>query len=63
MNGERLDGGGGDEAGALVLVVDDDPQLRAAVARALRLDGHLVDAVGDGAAALAAVRERSPDAV
>ncbi|MGN6332303.1 MAG: response regulator transcription factor [Motilibacteraceae bacterium] len=63
MNAERLDGGGSDDAGALVLVVDDDPQLRAAVARALRLDGHRVDAVGDGAAALAAVRDRTPDTV
>ena len=50
-------------SGARVLVVDDDPQLRAAVARALRLDGHEVETVGDGAAALTAVRERGPDAV
>jgi two-component system response regulator MprA len=46
-----------------VLVVDDDPALRTAVARALDLDGYAVSAVGDGAKALAAIGEQHPDAV
>jgi two-component system response regulator MprA len=48
-------------AGATVLVVDDDPELRAALARALRLDGYDVAAVSNGLKALEAVPEVKPD--
>jgi two-component system, OmpR family, response regulator MprA len=37
---------------ATVLVVDDDPDLRAALTRALTIDGYAVDAVSNGAKAL-----------
>ena len=39
-----------------VLVVEDDPDLVALVKRWLERDGHLVEHVADGAAALAALR-------
>jgi len=39
-----------------VLVVEDDPDLVALVRRWLERDGHLVEHVADGAAALAALR-------
>jgi len=44
-----------------VLVVDDDPDLRAALSRALTLDGYRVSAVSNGAKALDAVGELAPD--
>jgi two-component system response regulator MprA len=44
-----------------VLVVDDDRAIRESLVRALELEGYLVSACGDGAAALAAVREVEPD--
>ena len=47
---------------ARLLVVDDDPALRAALRRALELEGHEVQLAGDGAAALAAMDD-GPDAV
>ncbi len=43
-----------------VLVVDDDPGVRRALDRALRLEGFAVRLAEDGAAALAAVRHRPP---
>jgi CheY-like chemotaxis protein len=47
---------------AQILVVDDDPDLRGLVEFRLRKAGHQVLAAGDGAIALAAVRERDrPD--
>ena len=46
-----------------ILVVDDDPRLAASLRRALAFEGHRVRVVGDGSAALAAVREASPDLV
>jgi two-component system response regulator MprA len=46
---------------AAVLVVDDDPELRAALTRALRLDGYAVTAVSNGLKALEAVPEVHPD--
>jgi two-component system response regulator MprA len=52
---------GGRAAQQSVLVVDDDPALRAALTRALELDGYAVEAVSNGAKALEAVQERSPD--
>jgi two-component system response regulator MprA len=44
-----------------VLVVDDDPELRAALSRALGLDGYEVRAVGNGKSALDEVAEKPPD--
>jgi len=44
-----------------VLVVDDDRAIRESLARALELDGYDVELAADGAAALAAIRERRPD--
>jgi CheY-like chemotaxis protein len=46
-----------------VLVVDDEPTLRTVVAELLRDEGYAVVAVGDGAAALAALAEAIPDLV
>jgi len=46
-----------------ILVADDEPQLRRALERALKLDGYEVDLAADGDEALAAVTARSPDAV
>ncbi|HEY7590702.1 MAG TPA: response regulator transcription factor [Candidatus Limnocylindrales bacterium] len=48
---------------ARILVVDDDPRIAASVRRALVYDGHEVDVAVDGPAALAAARDREPDAV
>jgi two-component system, OmpR family, response regulator MprA len=47
--------------GAAVLVVDDDPQLRAALGRALELDGYAVSTASNGAQALEAVSSARPD--
>ena len=46
---------------ARILVVDDEPDVRMYVERALRLDGHEVISTFDGFAALAALRETSFD--
>ena len=46
-----------------ILVVDDEPAVRAAVDRALRLDGHEVALAADGRAALDAVAAAPPDAL
>ena len=46
---------------ARVLVVDDDRAIRNSLARALELDGYLVEVAADGAAALEAVRTNRPD--
>lgn len=46
-----------------ILVVDDDPGVRAALDRALRLDGYEVSSAADGAAALGSLALDSPDAV
>jgi CheY-like chemotaxis protein len=43
----------------MILVVDDDSAVRAAIARALTELGYAVREAADGAAALAAVREES----
>jgi two-component system response regulator MprA len=48
-------------AGTRVLVVDDDPELRAALTRALTIDGYEVSAVSNGAKALEAVPDLEPD--
>jgi two-component system, OmpR family, response regulator MprA len=46
-----------------ILVVDDEPAVREAVERALRLEGHDVLLAADGQEALGALDSRPPDAV
>jgi CheY-like chemotaxis protein len=48
---------------ALIVVADDDDDLRPLMELMLERDGHTVVAKVDGAAALQAVREHRPDAV
>jgi two-component system response regulator MprA len=50
-------------AGARVLVVDDDPQLREALSRALELDDYQVSTASNGAQALEAISGQRPDVV
>jgi two-component system response regulator MprA len=47
--------------GTRVLVVDDDPQLREALTRALELDGYAVDTASNGVKALEAIGGHRPD--
>jgi two-component system response regulator MprA len=49
--------------GMLVLVVEDDPAVRASLERSLAFEGYAVVTAADGEAGLAAVRQRRPDAV
>ena len=46
-----------------ILVVDDEPAVREAIERALRLDGYDVELAEDGERALSAVDIRPPDAM
>jgi two-component system response regulator MprA len=46
-----------------ILVVDDEPSVREAVERALRLDGHEVELAANGQEALAALQAAAPDAL
>jgi two-component system, OmpR family, response regulator MprA len=46
-----------------ILVVDDEPQLRRALERALKLEGYEVELAGDGEEALAVAADRRPDAI
>ncbi|NUK03447.1 response regulator transcription factor [Streptomyces lunaelactis] len=46
-----------------ILVVDDEPEVRAAVEDGLALDGYEVRGAGDGLAALSAVASWQPDAI
>jgi two-component system response regulator MprA len=46
-----------------ILVVDDEPAVREAIDRALRLDGYSTELAGDGRAALSAIATAPPDAV
>ena len=46
-----------------ILVVDDDPDVRRMLARTLGAEGHEVEAVADGGAALAAAERHAPDTV
>jgi two-component system response regulator MprA len=50
-----------DDAVPQVLVVDDDPQLREALTRALELDGYAVSTASNGVKALDSVSETRPD--
>lgn len=52
-----------DRAGSLVLIAEDDRGVRESLERALRFEGYEVQAVIDGAHAIAAVTEREPDVV
>jgi two-component system, OmpR family, response regulator MprA len=47
--------------GPRVLVVDDDPQLREALSRALELDGYDVSTASNGVKALDAISSARPD--
>src|SRR5204862_4784112 len=49
--------------GKRILVVDDEPSLRASLERALRLEGSSVELAGDVLEALCALSERPYDAV
>jgi two-component system response regulator MprA len=49
--------------GTRVLLAEDDRSVREALTRALALEGHSVEAVADGAAALEALHARRPDVV
>jgi two-component system, OmpR family, response regulator MprA len=46
-----------------ILVVDDEPQLRRALERALKLEGYEVELAGDGDEALAALASAPADAI
>lgn len=46
-----------------ILVVDDDPEIVSFLKRGLTFEGYTVDTAGDGAEALAKIREREPDLV
>ena len=46
-----------------LLVVEDDPQVRAMLTRALSYEGFDVDAARDAAGAMASMREASPDLI
>ena len=48
---------------ARILVVDDDPSVRALVRDVLELEGHVVELAVDGYAALRAVAAERPDCV
>ncbi|MFD5780316.1 response regulator transcription factor [Streptomyces sp. NPDC058220] len=52
-----------DGAGGRALVVDDDAAIRRSLERGLRLNGFSVALADGGLAALASVRDRSPDVV
>src|SRR5256884_1868601 len=52
-----------DCASMLVLVADDDRAVREALERALQLAGYDVELASDGDAAIAAIAQRTPDAV
>ncbi|MEA2323333.1 MAG: two-component system, OmpR family, response regulator MprA [Solirubrobacteraceae bacterium] len=50
-------------AGPRVMVVDDEPAVRAALERALRMEHYDVQLAGDGREALDLLAEQSPDAI
>jgi two-component system, OmpR family, response regulator MprA len=49
--------------GALVLIAEDDEEIRNALERILRFEGYRTRVVRDGAAALSAVTDDAPDAI
>jgi len=52
-----------DSSSTTILVAEDDRHVREALARILRFEGYHVVTVNDGAAALEAIDEHSPDAI
>jgi signal transduction histidine kinase len=60
---ERDEGDGGGGAGRRVLVVDDNVDAAESLCDVVAFLGHSVEAVHDGATAVARVRERHPDVV
>jgi two-component system response regulator MprA len=46
-----------------VLIVEDDPDVRAALSRALSFEGYEIDTASDGGRALAMIEEQEPDAI
>jgi putative two-component system response regulator len=48
---------------ARILVVDDDPKVRAVLERVLLKDGHTIETAENGQAALAAIERRAPDVI
>jgi excisionase family DNA binding protein len=56
-------GPGGQKAGPLVLVVDDDEQLREIVRLSLEAEGYSVREAGGADEALAAIEDQAPDLV
>jgi two-component system, OmpR family, response regulator MprA len=48
---------------ARILVVDDDPEIRASLRRGLALEGYAITSAEDGAQALGRYREQAPDLV
>ncbi|WP_228982116.1 SpoIIE family protein phosphatase [Streptomyces sp. DH12] len=64
LPGTAAEGGtAGTATPARVLIADDNADMREYLTRILTGAGHRVEAVGDGGAALAAVRGRAPDLV
>jgi two-component system response regulator MprA len=51
------------EASETILVVEDDPQVRQALTRALRYEGYTVETATDGGKAMEAIAESPPDAI
>src|SRR3954468_6812005 len=62
-DGDRRQAAASMTEGARVLVVDDDPQLREALTRALELDDYQVSTANNGAQALEAISQSRPDVV
>ncbi|MBM4100069.1 MAG: response regulator [Planctomycetes bacterium] len=58
-----MSAGAGRLAGLRVLVVDDDPDIRAAMSIALRAEGAVIDDAPDGSTALHRASATRPDAV
>jgi two-component system, OmpR family, response regulator MprA len=48
---------------ARILVVDDDPEVRASLRRGLALEGYIISTAEDGAQALGVFRDQAPDLV
>ncbi|CAN5249145.1 hypothetical protein BH23CHL9_BH23CHL9_00290 [soil metagenome] len=46
-----------------ILIVDDEPDIRATVSAMLEIEGYDVDEATDGAAALSAIEQRIPDII
>jgi len=51
------------ERGTRILVVDDEPMMREVMSEAMEMEGHVVEVVAGGAAALEAIAARRPDLV